>query len=162
MTLTSHAIVGAAVVSLVPQHPLLGVCAAFMSHFVVDAIPHYDYAILSSSIDPAIGGKFRLDRTLFVDLLRIGGDALLGTGIATIVFSAKIPIWLVLTGAFAGMLPDPLQFVYSIYKHEPLVSLQKFHKWIHAKNNFANQKLLGVFSQVVFIITVILATRAFL
>ena len=38
MTLTTHAVVGAAVATLLPSHPLLGISAAFLSHFFVDAI----------------------------------------------------------------------------------------------------------------------------
>ena len=46
LTLMTHAIVGAAIVGLVPAHPLLGLSLAFASHFILDALPHWDYPIV--------------------------------------------------------------------------------------------------------------------
>lgn len=55
-------------------------------------------------------------------------------------------------GAIAGMLPDALQFVHSVYQREPLKSLQRFHSWIHSKRRL--QWRLGVSSQAAFAILV--------
>jgi hypothetical protein len=51
-------------------------------------------------------------------------------------------------GAVAGMLPDLLQFVYSLYPQEPLKSLQRFHGWVHSKRKLAWK--IGVVSQLAF------------
>jgi hypothetical protein len=45
MILSTHAIVGGAIASLFPSHPLLVVAAGFVSHFAIDAIPHWDYPL---------------------------------------------------------------------------------------------------------------------
>lgn len=159
MTLTTHALVGAAVVSLVPQHPVLGICAALASHFVIDAIPHWDYPIASSAVDPDIGSAMKYDKALFIDVLRIGSDAILGLLLSLWILSPVMPTQLILVGAIVGMLPDPLQFVAAHFQYETLTSLQKFHKWIHTKYRFEHAKGLGIFSQVLFIALVVMITR---
>jgi hypothetical protein len=159
MTLTSHAIVGATVASLMPQHPVLGFCAAFASHFVIDAIPHWDYPIASGSIDPLIGATMKYDKALLVDILKIGTDMSLGIFLALFFLSGVRPLAAVLLGACAGILPDPLQFVYTRFRHEPLVSLQHFHEWAHTKNHLEKAKFVGIISQVILVATVIVIGR---
>lgn len=161
MTLTSHAIIGAAVASLIPQHPILGVAVAFASHFAVDAIPHWDYPIASSSINPHMAAKMKYDKALVLDVVRIGGDALLGLFVSLWFFSTKISPFVIIAAAFFAMLPDPLQFVYSRFKHEPLISLQRFHEWIHTSYRFRHAKVAGILLQIFFIIAVISFTRYF-
>jgi hypothetical protein len=39
MILTTHAVVGAALASFVPSHPVTAFAMGFASHFVLDAIP---------------------------------------------------------------------------------------------------------------------------
>jgi hypothetical protein len=43
MILTTHAVVGAALASFVPEHPAVAFVVGFGSHFILDAIPHVDY-----------------------------------------------------------------------------------------------------------------------
>lgn len=159
MTLTTHAVVGAAIVSIMPQHPIWGVCAAIGSHFVIDAIPHWDYPIASASINPNLGLAMKYDRAFYLDVVRIGADALLGVVLSLLLFSTPQTQLLVFIGAGAGILPDPLQFVYTRYKHEPLVSLQRFHQWIHTKNHMKKAKFFGIISQIIFIVAVIAVVR---
>jgi hypothetical protein len=64
-----------------------------------------------------------------------------------LLFATQETGWVVALGAIAGMLPDPLQFAYSIYPKEPLKSLQSFHAWIHSKRALAWR--IGVSSQAV-------------
>lgn len=161
MTLTTHAVVGAAVASLIPQHPVLGFCAGFASHFIIDAIPHWDYPIASSSIDPLQGTVMKYDGAFFLDVLRIGADALFGVLLSVRVFATTVLLPIVVLGAVAGILPDPLQFVYTRFRHEPLLSLQRFHEWIHTRDHLENTKILGIISQVLFIVAVIGATKFF-
>jgi len=162
MTLTAHAIVGAGIAAVLPSHPILGVCAAFASHFLVDAIPHYDYQIHSASINPKVGGRITFNRALFLDLVSIGGDFVLGIALALFFFATPATCWLIAIGAFAGQLPDGLQFVYSRFKHEPLVSLQRFHQWIHTSHHLREHPMFGVTSQVFFLIAFVTLARAYL
>ncbi len=159
MTLTTHAIVGGAIVSLMPVHPLLGVCMAFASHFLLDAIPHWDYPIRSASVNPEIAGPMKYDRALFADMVTIGADALLGIVLALILFTTQRSIILVLLGACAGILPDALQFAYVRFPRQPLVSLQRLHGWSHTSHKLSNP-LLGVLSQFTFVVAFVVIVRA--
>jgi hypothetical protein len=57
MILSTHAIVGAALASLMPSHPIAAFAAGFASHFVIDSTPHWDYPLKSISF----GGSARND-----------------------------------------------------------------------------------------------------
>jgi hypothetical protein len=155
MTLTTHAIFGAGLASLVPQHPIAAFSLGFVSHFVLDAIPHWDYDILSESVDPDFGARVTFDRRLFLDAIRIGGDMCLGIILGLLLFGFFehqnfYGIFVVFCGAIGAIVPDALQFVYAHFKREPLVSLQVFHQWIHTNIRLRGRPLLGVSLQIVF------------
>jgi hypothetical protein len=142
-----------------PAHPLLVVCMAFASHFLLDAIPHWDYPIRSASINPEIAGPMKYDRALFADMVAIGADALLGIVLALILFASQSSIILVFLGACAGILPDALQFAYMRFPRQPLASLQRFHQWSHTSHKLSNP-LLGVLSQSTFVVAFVMIVRA--
>ena len=106
MTLTPHAIVGAAIASTIPDQPLLGFSLAFLSHFVLDAIPHWDYKLSSMTEDKAnkINNNMKIGRDFYFDLLKIGPDFSLGLILAYLLFAN-------LVGALGAVFPDLLQFV---------------------------------------------------
>jgi hypothetical protein len=56
------------------------------------------------------------------------------------------------------MVPDPLQFVHGVHPQEPLVTLQRFHEWVHSKRKLAWK--LGASSQVAFAAVVSMVARA--
>ncbi len=159
MTLTTHAVVGAAVASLLPQYPVLGLCAAFASHFLIDAIPHRDYTIASSSIDPKIGAPMKYDKAFFRDVIVIGGDALFGVFLSLLFFATPQNFLLVFLGACIGILPDPLQFVYAHFPHQPFATLHCFHHWIHTRHRLKDSLFVGVVSQLVFVLLVVVCTK---
>jgi hypothetical protein len=163
LTLTTHAIVGGAIASLMPAHPWLGLTLAFASHFLLDALPHWDYPIRSSSINPSVAARMKYDGALIADLFTIGGDAALGI-VAVILFNAQTPTsyLLALGGACAGMLPDALQFAYMRFPHQPLASLQRFHEWIHTTHRMSKQAVLGITSQIAFVLAFIFAVQPLL
>lgn len=150
MTLTTHAIAGAALAALVPEHPALGFTAGFASHFLLDAIPHWDYAMLSEAINPKIAAPFTIDRALVLDVLRIGSDMTLGLALAALFFATPHTAFAVFCGAMGGILPDALQFLYGRFPHGPLARLQRFHEWIHARRHLEleGRYALGVASQL--------------
>ncbi len=168
MTLSTHAVIGAAVAAALPNHPILGGLFAFGSHFLLDALPHWDYKILSASANPDVPTKLTFDRLFVLDLVRIGGDALLGIAVAAIFFgyfsvdmsssSFNPQHWFWLIGALAAILPDFLQFVYSKYPKGPIAQLQAFHRWIHTSHRLEGQTLLGIASQLVLVALVLLVS----
>jgi hypothetical protein len=159
MILSTHAIVGAAIASFLPSNPTIAFVLGFGSHFVLDAIPHWDYPIRSASMNPEIAGSMKYDRALFADMVTIGADALLGIVLALILFATQRIIILVLLGACAGILPDALQFAYMRFPRQPLASLQRFHQWSHTSHKLSNP-LLGVLSQSTFVVAFVMIVRA--
>jgi len=165
MTLTSHAIVGAAVASFFPYDPALGFTLAFASHFALDAIPHWDYPIESTSIHPSHGAKMKYDKALLHDFFRIGTDALLGLVLGLLLFATTGNFWIVVLGIVGGMLPDALQFVHMRSKCEPLATLQRFHHWIHQGSEYFNMEkrpVVGIVSQLAFLSALIFLFKAVL
>lgn len=136
MTLASHAVIGAAAAGMVAHEPVLGLFFGFSSHFLADAIPHWDYHLesLRRNKERLLDSDMELGTPFLRDLFRIGCDMLLGFVLVWALFRPDAFIFLsLMLGAFGGILPDALQFAYFKIRREPLVSLQKFHMWIHAR-----------------------------
>ena len=153
MILSTHAIVGGAVASLVPSHPILLALAGFASHYAIDAIPHWDYPLRSIAVGrQADNRRLKIGGPLVRDLTLIGADAGVGMALSLLIFATAGTTWIIALGAVAGMVPDFLQFAYSLYPREPLKSLQRFHSWIHAKRKLGWR--IGVASQAAFAIVV--------
>ena len=156
MTLTTHAVVGAAAASLFPEHPYLAFGAGFASHFAIDALPHWDYGhyLRSMQWDPAQGmhTDMRLGKDFVRDLAVIAGDALLGFVLTFVAaWILKVSPEIALVGAGAGIYPDLLQFVYYKIRKtrlEPMLhDLQTFHVWLQKGKEHAEwgwQKGLGM------------------
>src|ERR1700722_8701520 len=157
MILTTHAIVGGAIASLFPSHPIVIIAAGFASHFAIDAIPHWDYPLRSISVAPGARNRVALHGPLLHDLALIGLDACSGLALAAWLFATPATVLAIMLGALAAMLPDPLQFVHTLYPREPLKSLQRFHRWIHTKRQLGWS--IGVSSQIAFVALVILIAR---
>ncbi len=160
MTLTTHALVGAAAAQLFPSYPYVAFVAAFASHFAIDALPHWDYTILSSEKDlrNPLNNDMRLGKLFFIDLLRIGSDALLGIVLSVIIFAYGIfhaPLVIVLIGALGGIVPDPLQFVYFKTHTILLEALQRFHIWIQKGKTLRVHPAFGIFLQVTLVLAVV-------
>ncbi len=149
MILSTHAVVGGAIASLFPAHPVLVAVAAFASHFAIDAIPHWDYPLRAISLKLGANNR-RLtgDLRLYLDVALIGFDACAGLLIAIWLFATPAATGVIVLGALAGMAPDPLRFVHTVFPNRPLAGLQRFHKWIHTKSHL--KWPLGISSQALF------------
>jgi hypothetical protein len=154
MILTTHAIVGAALASFLPSHPVAAFVVGFASHFALDAIPHVDYPIKSCSVNPNIGAPLVFDRALLRDAVTIGFDGLFGITAGLFLFGSLAGFWAILMGAVGAMLPDPLQFLHARWPHEPLRTLQRFHLWAHTKRQI-EKVILGIGTQAAFVAFVV-------
>lgn len=161
MTLTTHGIIGAATASLFPpQYRLLAWSAAFLSHFFADAIPHWDYSTQSYTRGKnPLHNDFVLSKDSVPDIIKIGIDFLLGLGLGLLLFPTFDP-WLILGGAFFGILPDPLQFAYWKLRKQPLTFLQKIHIGIHAKRKLSFG-FWSLFSQIMLVFCVLVGSYFF-
>jgi hypothetical protein len=160
LLLSTHAIVGAAIGSLLPSHPAAAAVLGFASHFPLDAIPHWDYPIRSAFVNPAVGGRLTRDRALMLDAVTIGGDALLGLVVGALLFATPTGRCAVMLGACAAILPDPLQFVHAHFPREPFRSIQRFHRWMHTKKPLKRQIAWGIVSQMLLIVVVVALVKA--
>lgn len=173
MTLATHAVVGGTLVALFPSHPVTAFIAGFMSHFILDAIPHWDYKILSAFANPdiamsanasevGISKRIMADKKFLLDLVRIGTDALLGLAVVFVFWYSVISAhWYIMAlGAIGGMMPDFLQFVYMRFPYQPMVALQKFHTYLmHSKLRLDGRPLLGVTTQILTVIIVVVLVK---
>ncbi len=152
MTLTPHIVTGAVAARIFTSHPVAAFVLGCATHFMLDAIPHWDYKIDSLSdentgSDP-LNKKVRFNKILFFDVGKVLLDVALGF---TLLFWFIFPISnlsILLAGAIGGVLPDFLQFVFGIWKNTPLRLHQKFHHFIHAKKKLDDRPWIGVPIQV--------------
>jgi len=137
MTLTAHAIVGAGISSAFGLMPGGAFGAGFLSHFLLDRLPHWDYNLKSATIDEAnpLNNNLPICREAIGDFAKIGFDFFLGLALALLFFSSNGQSYWpsILLGALGGMLPDGLQFLYFKFRREPLTLFFRFHAFMHAK-----------------------------
>ena len=80
--------VGGALAGLFPSHPVAAFAVGFASHFVIDAIPHWDYPLRSISVARGARNQVRLTPALARDVALIGFDAIVGLALAIGIFAA--------------------------------------------------------------------------
>lgn len=164
MILTTHAIVGAAA-GRIFSNPLMAFAAGFISHFILDAIPHWAYALKSKARnkEEPLKENIVLNREFIGDLARIGLDFVLGVSAAIFIFRGEdrfigAPANL-LAGIAGGLLPDFMQFLYFKIRHEPLIFFQKLHIYVHKEKEFSALPY-GIPSQIIVIIAAVIISKA--
>lgn len=154
MVLAVHAIVSAAIGAVSP-----GVTASFasglFSHFILDALPHWEYQLISKKLSGSDGqpGDFITGRLFVIDLFKIGLDLTVGLMAAGALILYFYPEGLgsAFWGAAGGVFPDFLQFVFCQYRWRMLQPLQKFHRWIHTRHKLSARSPAGLLIQAALI-----------
>ncbi len=164
MVLTTHAVVGGAIGRLLSTNPILAFFVGFFSHFVLDIIPHWDYPLQSKVSDNRGVNQlhFKIGWPAIIDFSRIGLDLLIGLALTYWLFPTTSTSWLVSSvawGAFGAVLPDALQFVYAQWRPRFLAGLQRFHHFIHAKQDLNNRPVLGVTLQLLLMAAVVILVK---
>ncbi|MBA2279107.1 hypothetical protein H0V99_01535 [Candidatus Saccharibacteria bacterium] len=122
MHTVNHAAVGAGIALLLP--PQIALPLAFLSHFVLDGLPHYGIAG-----DEGFKNLFKHNRTdimLLVDVV----------GVVTLIVLAFGQSWYVLAGMIAAVSPDFMwlyrYFLYERHGNEPPKAgpITRFHQKI--------------------------------
>ncbi|MBI2054192.1 MAG: hypothetical protein HYT36_02570 [Candidatus Staskawiczbacteria bacterium] len=116
MILTPHLVFGAAVGSLA-KNPFLAVALAFLSHYVLDMIPHADYSINNI--------RAKQWQKIMPDCLKVFADFSLGITLIFI-FSGNQPI--VYISAFFSILSDGFDLLSLFFKAGILTWHGKIHK----------------------------------
>ncbi len=144
MTATGHALIVAAIATLIPN-PTLSMPLAILSHFVGDKLPHWD----------VMTDKNKSKRQI---LIQSAIDVLVGFALVWAIFifawHSANPV-LILLSAFVAQLPDWLELPYFIFgKQIPIFDLNyKAQKWIH--DVWFNSRLKapwGIITQVVVVL----------
>lgn len=154
MVLSTHAVAGAASVIIFKGYPLLGLILVFLSHFILDAIPHWHYKVLSRVKNDSLpfGEKLDFGIVFLKDIFRGGIDFGLGIVISLTVSQIFFPsyFWLTAFGAFAGALPDLIQVIYYRFPNSmPLFYFQQFHEKVHTKKYLDNEPVKGISQQII-------------
>ncbi len=162
MTLSTHSVVGAGLAVISRANPFAAFLIGFLSHFLLDAIPHWDYPLRSGNGETEeLKKDLIIGKHFFIDLTYIGFDFLFGIFLGLLLLPShhiglmgliQSPI---LWGIFGAVTPDFLQFVYFKIRKEPLTSLQRFHMNIHAKYRFPHKSFIGPMIQILIIASVL-------
>jgi len=155
MILVTHGIIGAAAGSFFSFNPWLAFASGFLSHFVLDAIPHWHYKLKSFKDNKkALDRDIVFNKNSLTDLMKLGLDGSLGLIFPILIFWPIQPfsLHIIVFAAIGGMLPDALQYVYMKFRHQPLTSLQKFHMKIHAERLLDKKPFFGISSQVLIVL----------
>ncbi len=147
MTATAHALVAGAIAAKFPD-PLTASTLAFISHFIMDAIPHWD-----------MGTHWRLRSKYTTGVLAIA-ETTLGITVAYLVFGGKIGLPFLATVVLFSLLPDWLETPWYIFfasqtHDEPKKNagfweqltyrIYKLENVFHTKANFP----LGLITQII-------------
>jgi hypothetical protein len=117
MTGTNHVLTGLAIAASV-RHPVLAPVLAFFSHFILDAVPHYDYG----GVPQGSPWSNKLVRLLFFD------GILCFSALGLAIYLAPEMWWLFALCSFAATLPDWLWILH--YKFDHNHWFYDFHHWI--------------------------------
>ncbi len=160
MTLATHIVTGATVAAVLTKDPVAGFFAGWISHYLLDSIPHWDYKIRSFEAkdeSKPLEKKVEFGSAIFQDIGKVLLDACLGFLVLyiSVFFSnggigglGTQTILVLLLGAIGGTFPDFLQFFYGLWNVWPLRKLQEFHHFIHAKTKLNDKPHIGVPMQI--------------
>ena len=102
MTATAHALVAGAIAAAIPD-PLVSLPLAFASHFIMDAVPHWDF-----------GTDWRARSKSETGTIAVL-DTIVGFTVAYFVFGGKVALPTLLLAVSLGNLPDWLEAPYYIF-----------------------------------------------
>lgn len=145
MILTPHILTGA-LIGMKLENPILGSLFAFLSHYLLDAIPHWEYnfikepqkynnnqniALIISEIKAAKSG-----------FIKIIADLIVGFGILLFLFLYfKKFSYLIFIYSLLGILADFLIFIYWCF---PKITFLKKYLQIHQAIHFPKEKNIKI------------------
>lgn len=143
MTATAHALIGGAIAAST-QNPVLGITASFLSHPLLDLVPHWDFGA---------NWKKKSKIKLF---LEASADLLVGIGLTYLIFGSRVDLWYLVAAVFVSEVWDLAEAPYWIlgWKIAPF-------KWIYAVQSKMQNKAdlpLGILTQVIVVLGTIWIT----
>lgn len=156
MTLTTHAIIGGTLAGALAPNPVVAVAVAFLSHFALDAIPHWDYQLQSNknngNSSPIV--DLVMGRGLIVDLAKVGFDLILGLTLVYVLYHSytNTTLIVILLGAVAAVCPDIIQAIYGKARLKSLGYIQSVHNFFHTHQRLDGRPVLGILTQGLFVV----------
>jgi len=155
MTLTTHAVCGAALAAVFRLNPASALVVGVASHYLLDSFPHWDYKLSTAKVKEKnlLVIDLPVSRHAIGDFVKIGFDGLLGFFLAFTFFTTSSQNgWIsILAGAAGGVLPDGLQFVYMKFRRAPVSDCQRLHDFAHSATKIANP-FWGIFCQALILL----------
>ncbi len=133
MIALNHVLTGTAI-GLASRQPLIVAPLAFLSHFVIDAVPHFDHY-----------GFAKPGSKRFWVIWSIDAIACIGT-LAFLCFSRPEYIAGILVGGVSAELPDALWAYYFMRKTPPKHWFFDFHNWIQW-----SESKLGIIPELIYL-----------
>ena len=141
MTITPHALAGAAIGSKIHSYWLVAVLA-LASHYILDMIPHKEYD--TGDLDRRVFGK-----GMIIDLGKIALDFSVALVLGFFLTKDRADMGYVFAGMFFGILPDILTYLKILLRFPLPRFMQDFHVKIHFLNKREIPDWIKVSSQVV-------------
>lgn len=150
MIITPHAIVGATVSNIFQGDLVVAFILAFLSHYILDMMPHTDY-----DINGFMDNETKTVRSIFSDLkaathlIFIFIDFIVATILCILFFVRnESTLYITLIGVFGALLPDFFQFMFYKFKNQPWIFFQKIHDKTHHIIKFKHNNLWGIIFQI--------------
>lgn len=145
MIITTHSVVGAVSAYSLTNNPVLALLIGIVSHFVLDAIPHWDYPLNANEPNPTLKG-------FVIDIMRVSLDLILGF-LLVLLFVQGLTTFnpIVWAGALGGIIPDIFQFLGRRLPKTPLFIFVKFHDIFHTKKELKEHYIYGILFQVLLV-----------
>lgn len=157
MTLTTHIAIAAALTRPIAHiHPALTFIVALATHYLSDAIPHWDYELRAPERDEtAHVKKISIRHPKFGrDFIKMSLDGTLGLALMWFMIepmSFENLTWIGLA-VVGGCLPDFLQGVYTILGLKFLEPIHRFHNYVHTKILLGPYPLIGIPFQLLILV----------
>lgn len=141
MNLSTHVAVGAAV-GYATRNPILGFLAGYISHHVIDSIPHTDGGSLHVHVD-----NFSKDKRI---LIIVGFDLAIVVFLAIFLTRYLGPNVPMIVGAFGGALPDLIDNMpfWSTKIRKAFPAFHRMHEFFHYTIEEPQYLWVGVMTQV--------------
>lgn len=153
MTLTTHSIIAAAVTKpLAAMNPILAFAAAMATHYLSDAIPHWDYPLTSiENPEDKENRRWGSSRNALIrDVSSMAFDGILGAAIVVIAVRPTTThewAWTI-AAIIGGCLPDFLQGLY-MFKLKFLRPHQRLHDIFHTHIRLGPYPCIGIPFQLI-------------
>ncbi|MBI4919717.1 hypothetical protein HY838_00205 [Candidatus Azambacteria bacterium] len=136
MILTSHIIASGLLGSTTKNYFIAG-AIGLVSHYILDAIPHSEYSLNEAAFQSGIKTGYFKNKKFWREIAKVALDGLIGFAFLFIIIATAFKNYSpensgsAAIGAFFGVLPDILQFLYWI-------TGWRFLKWNSDFQNFTH------------------------